>query len=186
MGLADNRPCGLMAPVTAAAGWHGRPGMAEDRPRADPSPPSESYRLVRVLAGPRAVARRHVPVVWRRRLAVALGGCAGSALRIAVGTLAAGGPGWPWPTLAANLSGALLLGYLLVRFQQAASSTVLTIPLLCTGLLGSYTTFSALSVEVWQLWTTGQAGLAAGYAAASTLGGLLSALVGIRLAELRP
>lgn len=160
--------------------------MAEDRARADPSPPPESYRLVRALAGPRAIARRHVPVVWRRRLSVALGGAGGSALRMAVGTLAAGGAGWPWATLAVNLTGALLLGYLLVRFQQAASSTVLTIPLLCTGLLGSYTTFSTLSVEVWQLWTTGHAVLAVGYAVASTLGGLLLALVGIRLAELRP
>lgn len=114
-----------------------------------------------------------------------LGGCVGSGLRIAVGALSGGGTGWPWATFVVNLTGALLLGYLLVRLQQAAAATVVSIPLWCTGLLGSYTTFSALSAEVWQLWTAGRVGLAAGYAAVSVLAGLMLALVGIRLAERR-
>lgn len=118
-------------------------------------------------------------------MAVLLGGYVGSGLRIAVGALSGDGVGWPWATLVVNLTGALLLGYLLVRLQQAAATTVVSIPLWCTGVLGSYTTFSALSAEVWQLWTAGRAGLAAGYATVSVLAGLLLALVGIRLAERR-
>lgn len=148
--------------------------------------PDEPYRVLRALAGPRAAARRHLPLAWRRRLAVLIGGCVGSGLRIAVGSLPADTAGWPWATLIVNLTGALLLGYLLVRFQQAATSTVLTIPLLCIGVIGSYTTFSALSAETWQLAAAGETGTAAGYAAASLFGGLLAALAGIRLAERRP
>ncbi|MDP9022643.1 MAG: CrcB family protein [Actinomycetota bacterium] len=159
--------------------------MASDPQLTEPSP-EERCRLLRALDGPRATVRRHVPLAWRRRLAVLIGGCAGSGLRIVVATLPANPAGWPWATFVVNLTGALLLGYLLVRFEQAAPTTVLTIPLLCVGALGSYTTFSALSAETWQLATSGRTGVAAGYAAASMLGGLLAALVAMRLAERRP
>ncbi len=56
----------------------------------------------------------------------------------------------PWGTLVANLAGALLLGWLLTRFVQAATRTTLKIPLLRTGFLGSLTTFSMLSVDTVQ------------------------------------
>lgn len=115
-----------------------------------------------------------------------VGGCAGSGLRIAVGAVAGDVGGWPWGTFAVNLTGALLLGYLLTRLQQAAASTVVTIPLLTTGLLGSYTTFSALTSETWQLWSAGRPGTAGGYVVASVSGGVVLALLGIRIAERRP
>lgn len=127
-----------------------------------------------------------VPLSWRRPLAVLVGGCVGTALRIGVGAVVGTGSGWPWATLVANLTGALLLGYVLTRLQQAAASTVVSVPLLCTGVLGSYTTFSSLSMETWHLWADGRAGVATGYVAASLLGGLLLAAAGIRLAEGRP
>lgn len=91
----------------------------------------------------------------------------------------------PWGSLVADLSGALLLGYLLTRFLQAAPRTTLTIPLLCTGFLGSFTTFSMLSVETVQLVQQGRAGLAAGYAVGSVVLGLIAAAAGIALAERR-
>lgn len=125
-------------------------------------------------------------MAWRRRLAVLVGGGAGSALRIGVDAAFTSGAGWPWATLTVNLTGALLLGYLLTRLQQAAATSTVSIPLLCTGVLGSYTTFSALSAETWLLWTGGRAEMAVGYAGVSMVGGLLVALVGIRSAERRP
>lgn len=148
--------------------------------------PTDPYWLLQVLARPRAALRRHLPLVWRRRLAVLVGGWAGSAMRIAVGVVPHDVESWPWSTFTVNLTGAFTLGYLLTRFQQAAASTVLTIPLLCTGLLGAYTTFSAVSAETLDLWVAGRAGLAVGYAAASTGAGYVLAVVGIRLAERRP
>lgn len=133
----------------------------------------------------RRATRRHLPVRWRRRLAVVIGGMLGGAARLGVSAALDGGDGVPWGTLAVNLTGALLLGYLLTRFLQAASRTTLTIPLLCTGVLGSYTTFSTFSVETVDLLGDGRADLAAGYAVGSVVLGLVAAAVGIRWAERR-
>lgn len=126
---------------------------------------------------------RSVPLPWRRRLAVLVGGMLGGGLRIGVSVLLNGDAGVPWGTLTANVSGALVLGYLLTRFLQAAGRTTLSIPLLCTGVLGSYTTFSTFSLETWQLWQDGRVQLAIAYALASVVVGLLAAAVGIRIAE---
>ena len=91
--------------------------------------------------------------------------------------------GVPWDTLVTNLSGALLLGYVLTRLLSAARRTTVTIPLLCTGVLGSYTTFSALSLETWTLLRGDRPALGVGYAVASVLLGLAAAAAGIRIAE---
>lgn len=149
-------------------------------------PAAEPYRLVRLLARPRQAVRRRVPLAWRRRMAVFTGSAVGTGLRALVALLPHSTDGWPWGTFAANISGALLLGYLLTRFQQAASTTSLTIPLLCTGLLGGYTTFSAFAAEVGAIAAAGRPGLAAGYALGSVAGGYLAALAGTRIAEARP
>jgi CrcB protein len=127
-----------------------------------------------------------LPLVWRRRLAVFVGGVLGGGARIGLGAALNGGTAWPWGTFVANVSGALLLGYLLTRFLQAGSRTTLTIPLLCTGLLGSYTTFSTFSLETWRLIDGGRAGVGAIYAVASLAVGFAAAAAGIRLAERRP
>lgn len=69
--------------------------------------------------------------------------------------------------------------------QAAAGPGTVTVPLVCTGALGSYTTFSTFAVEVAQLAEAGMVGHAAGYAAASVGLGLVAAAVGIRAAEAR-
>lgn len=149
------------------------------------APPAEPYRLVRALTGPRAAVSRRLPVRWRRRAAVFLGSVAGTGLRAAVGLLPHPPAGWPWGTFVANLSGALLLGYLLTRFQAAGSTTTLTVPLLCTGVLGSYTTFSAFALETQALVQAGRPGLGVAYGAVSVGAGFALALAGVRLAEAR-
>lgn len=146
----------------------------------------EAYLLLRALARPRAAVRRRVPAAWRRRLAVAAGGLVGTGLRAAVvAALPMGAAGWPWGTFAANVTGTLLLGYLLTRFLVAAPRTTLTIPLLCVGLLGSYTTFSTLVVEVARLVHSGRPDIGAAYGLVSVAIGFPAAQLGIRLAEQR-
>ncbi len=145
--------------------------------------PDEPYLLLRLLDRPRRRVRRHLPLPWRRRLAVLAGGMVGGALRMAVSAPFAGAGGWPWGTFLANATGSLLLGYLLTRFVAAAPRTTLTIPLVCTGVLGSFTTFSTFAVETVRLVEHGQVALAAGYAGGSVAVGLAAAAVGIRLAE---
>ncbi|HEX2026819.1 MAG TPA: CrcB family protein [Nitriliruptorales bacterium] len=123
----------------------------------------------------------------RRRAAVLVGGVAGTALRLGVATVVPVSPTeWPWPTFTVNLSGAFLLGYLLSRALAAATPTTLTVPLLGVGVLGSYTTFSTLAVEVVTLSGGERLSTALAYGAASVAAGATVAWLGIRLAERRP
>jgi CrcB protein len=127
-----------------------------------------------------------VPLRWRRRLAVATGGAVGSGLRVAVvAAVPVAGNGWPWGTFLANVTGALLLGYLQARLLAAAPRTTLSVPLLCTGLLGGYTTFSSFAMEVAQLVGAGRLGVGIGYGIGSVAVGYGVAHAGIRLADRR-
>jgi CrcB protein len=119
---------------------------------------------------------------------VAAGGALGTALRY--GLTDATGPigGWPTATFAANLVGSVLLGALLERLARAAGSAAET-PRhrlmrlgLGTGLLGGFTTFSSLAVELERMLADGATTLAAAYAGASAVGGVLAALLGVALA----
>lgn len=123
---------------------------------------------------------------WRRVLAVFVGGVLGTGARLLVAALPHQADGWPWGTFVANVTGSLLLGYLLARFQGAGARSTLTVPLVCTGALGSYTTFSAFSVETLVLLEAGRAGLASLYVFTSVLAGYAAALVAVRVAERRP
>jgi CrcB protein len=83
-----------------------------------------------------------------------------------------------------NLSGSFLLGLYLVRREQAATPRW-SLPFWALGMLGSFTTFSAFSLEVTALVGDGRALTAAAYLAASTVGGLAAALVGLRVGSVR-
>lgn len=98
---------------------------------------------------------------WRVLLAVFVGGCAGGALREAVAT----GLG---ATLVVNLSGALLLGLLVVTVPHHWR------PLLGTGFCGALTTFGSVMVAAVD---DGEVG----YLAASLVGGVAAAALGIAL-----
>lgn len=119
-------------------------------------------------------------MIDRRELgAVFVGGAVGTLLRGGLlEGLGEGAPGWPWATFIVNLLGAFLLGWLVVRFSPAFRWR----PLLTTGLCGGLTTFSTMQVELLTMLEAGHVGTAAGYAAASVLGGLLGVATGSSLA----
>ncbi|MPZ74744.1 MAG: fluoride efflux transporter CrcB [Nitriliruptorales bacterium] len=168
-----------MAPASSSC-WPGGPVPHEGQFQA-----SEGYLLLRVLARPRRWLRSRLPLPWRRRLAIAAGGAAGTGLRALIAVTLSTTGSWPWATFAENVSGSLLLGYLLTRFLTSAPRTTLTIPLLCTGLLGSYTTFSTFAVEIALLSDTVTPVVAVGYALASVAAGFIAAHLGVRVAERR-
>ncbi|MFO6447812.1 fluoride efflux transporter CrcB [Erythrobacter sp. NE805] len=123
-------------------------------------------------------------------LNVAVGGAAGSVLRYHVGRAASGlaGPGnaFPWGTLAVNIAGSLAMGALLgwlARGSMAESASENARLLIGVGLLGGFTTFSAFSAELVTMLHRGQAGLAAGYAAASLIAGMAAVIVGLVAAQ---
>jgi CrcB protein len=101
-------------------------------------------------------------------LLTAVGGALGALLRWGLGTLLPTGDGFPWTTLAVNISGSALLAALpLLSLVHRRPWLPL---LLGTGFLGGFTTMSTFSVETVTLADSGQPGLAAGYVAATLVG----------------
>lgn len=110
--------------------------------------------------------------------AVLAGGLIGSAGRIGVGHYLPAPPrGFPVATLVVNLAGSLLLGFYLARRERTVTSPR-SLQFWGIGVFGSFTTFSTFSVEVLRLLEHGAVVTAAGYVAASIVGGLILALTG--------
>jgi len=111
-------------------------------------------------------------------LLIALGGAVGAVGRHLANVLAVRivGAGFPWGTLAVNVVGSFLLGWLLAGEPRATSDLRL---LVGTGALGAFTTWSAFSVETVRLaQQVGPAAALANVAAQLALG-LLAAALGL-------
>lgn len=115
-------------------------------------------------------------------LLVALGGACGAALRDMVGRSLAGtgDPGqFPLATFVVNLTGAAVLGILLVLAAPLTGMRAHVRPLFATGLIGAYTTTSAFAVETARLIDTHHPRLAVAYALTSALGGVALSGIGM-------
>jgi len=112
-------------------------------------------------------------------LAVALGSALGGVARLLVGAAVQQrvGPGFPGATLVINITGSLVLGFLM-RFALASPAISPEMRgFLTTGLCGGYTTFSTFTFETMTLINDGELGRAGAYVAAS----VALALVGVYL-----
>ncbi len=119
-------------------------------------------------------------------LLVALGGGLGSSLRYLVGrwTLVNLGPGLPFGTWAVNILGGLAMGLLagwLSRLNEGGEGLRL---LFGVGVLGGFTTFSAFSLEVFNMINRGDIALAGAYAVSSMAGAVLAVFTGVMLARI--
>ncbi len=121
-----------------------------------------------------------------RRPAVLLGvlvaGAAGTGLRLAAAVVLPHPPeGWPLGTLLVNLVGSACLGALLAgllrRGPDEGARRVVRV-VVGAGLLGGFTTTSALALETAALLGRGQTATALGYALVSLVGGLALAAAG--------
>lgn len=112
-------------------------------------------------------------------LLVALGGAFGAVAR-ALLDQAVARAGWlaEYGTLTINLFGSLLAGFFVVLIVDRTMVPSELRPLLITGLLGGFTTFSALSVQLSRLIASGDTVSAAVYAVGSVALGALCALLG--------
>ena len=113
-------------------------------------------------------------------LLVALGGGLGASLRYLVGrwALVNFGPGLPFGTWTVNIAGAFAMGMLagwLARIDENGEGLRL---LLGVGVFGGFTTFSAFSLEVFNMINRGEIGLAAAYAVSSVAGSILALMTG--------
>ncbi len=128
-------------------------------------------------------SRGEPPLAPRLVAAVAVGGAVGALARYGVGVALPTATGtFPMATLLINITGCLLLGMLVGALTRRPGRSPLWRPLLGTGVLGGYTTFSTFAVEADRLVSTDHAGLALGYVAASLFGGLAATAVGLAAA----
>jgi CrcB protein len=114
---------------------------------------------------------------------VAAGGFAGTLARHGIGEwLNPEAQQFPVGTFVVNVSGSFLLGVLLTLLildgDDTGSRRTARL-LLGTGVLGGYTTYSALAVETQQLLRDEHVALGLTYASATLAAGLLAALTGI-------
>jgi CrcB protein len=114
-------------------------------------------------------------LVW-----IALGGAAGSVARAMVAlSLPAR---FPWATLAVNVLGSLLIGWLMARLGPMETPGAASLrSLLVTGFCGGFTTFSAFSWQTLEQMQKGQWGGAAANLLLSVLLCLLAVWLGFKL-----
>lgn len=93
---------------------------------------------------------------------------------------------FPTATFVINTSGALVLGLVLVVLIERLPHLAPRLrPLLGTGFLGGWTTYSTLVVEADTLAKGGRPAMAAGYVAVTLVCGLSAAALGIALGRSR-
>ncbi len=94
------------------------------------------------------------------------------------------GAGFPMGTLAANAAGSFMLGVLIEVTALVWSPSPELRAFLVVGVLGSFTTVSAFSLDVLVLFERGAGGLAGLYLAASVTLTLAGIYAGMRLLRL--
>ena len=110
-------------------------------------------------------------------ISVALGGALGAVARYLVGLAVA----FPLGTLTVNVLGSLAIGIVWAMFTERGLHGWL--PLVLTGFLGGFTTFSAFSLDTMRLVEGGRLGAAGGYVIASVMLSLIACALGLWLAK---
>ena len=119
-------------------------------------------------------------LVW-----IGFAGAAGAITRTAIGQLMMdkSGVGFPWATFSVNLIGTFLLCYFVgALFSKYKVSKELE-EIITIGFLGSFTTFSAFSIETILLVENEQMLTALLYVGATIIGGLFVAMLGFNTAR---
>jgi CrcB protein len=111
--------------------------------------------------------------------AIALGGVIGSLGRFAIALVVGE---WnpatlPWATLTVNIVGCLAIGVVASSAAIATGPAWLR-PFLITGVLGGFTTFSALALETGLLLDAGRVLVAVGYVIVTMAAGLVAVRLG--------
>lgn len=111
-------------------------------------------------------------------LQVAIGGALGASARYLtnVSLTRALGPGFPWGTVVVNIIGSLVMGILVVALAKKGANAYA--PLLLTGMMGGFTTFSAFSLDALALFERGHVATAMGYVAGTVTLSIAAFVVG--------
>ena len=114
---------------------------------------------------------------------VMLGGAIGAGFRYHIGTVALRnlGPGFPFGTWLVNLLGGLLMGVLAGVIARTPIEGEPLRLFLGVGVLGGFTTFSAFSLETFNMLSRGEYVMAGAYAVSSVAGSVLMLFLGLGL-----
>lgn|SRR5690606_1875600 len=117
-------------------------------------------------------------------LAIALGGALGSVLRFACVSYVTPlvNLRFPLGTFAVNMLGSFLIGVAYVVLIEKTAAVEWRL-FFITGVLGGFTTFSAFSLEMLQLWQDGHTLTALAYAVSSVALGLAMVFIGVALTQ---
>jgi len=116
-------------------------------------------------------------------LLVMVGGAIGAGFRYHLSRVALQfmGPGFPWGTWIANLLGGLLMGLLAGTLAREIDGGEPLRLFLGVGVLGGFTTFSAFSLETYNMLVRGDYMMAVAYAISSVTGAIILLFLGILL-----
>lgn len=112
-------------------------------------------------------------------ISVALGGAIGAVGRYGVNVAATRmlGIAFPWGTVIVNVLGSFLMGVLIVALAHKGGMRFA--PLLMTGVLGGFTTFSAFSLDAITLFERGQTLQAGTYVLGTVVVGFIAIMAGM-------
>jgi CrcB protein len=160
------------------------PGGAspEEPPHAAPVDPDLAG--LDPAARPAAAGRRRTP--QRTILVVVAGaGMVGALARYAMGRLITVPSGhFPWSTFVVNATGSLVIGFVLVLLAERFPRARIARPLIATGFLGAYTTFSTYTADTDLLLRGHDLATGAIYALSSLAAGAVAVLLGVIAARL--
>lgn len=115
---------------------------------------------------------------------IASAGVVGALTRYAMGRLLPTPSGhFPWSTFWINVTGSLVIGFVLVLLTERFPRARVARPLIATGFLGAYTTFSTYMVDTDSLFRAHDIATGVIYVLASVLAGAAAAFAGVIFAR---
>lgn len=140
--------------------------------------PATRVRVRAALSSARRVLRERRDVLG----VIAVGGALGALARWGIAEALPTAPaGFPWATFIANVSGAFVLGALMVLATEALRPSRYLRPFLAVGVLGGFTTFSTYMLDTRNLLVAGEPALAVLYLFGTLVVGLVAIWVSIAL-----
>lgn len=114
---------------------------------------------------------------------IGLAGAVGTIARVSLGLLIHSESGFPIVTLLINIAGTFVLCFIITGALRKISVNPGLYDAVTTGFLGSFTTFSALSMETVLLVENGQLVMAIVYVVISMIGGIAAGTFGFYLGD---